>query len=157
MIMRASTTCSMSSIAVQQSNNLMSMIDDRMNTTSEDTWHFYWNNTKYSNKRIYLEYIGNPPDAPKPFQWIWKSCTMPNRSSFLASTAGHIEYRRSSVEEELQHWDWQMCIMQWWTKWEPHTSIFQLWFQSELLVDYWIPIEHCLWSHRNVNGWKEKK
>ena len=60
----------MSSIAVQQSYVVREMINNRTRQQSPDIWQFYWGGTKYSNQRIYLEFIGNPSDAPKHFHWL---------------------------------------------------------------------------------------
>ena len=73
----------MSSIAVQQSINLIELINNRENQHLPDSWKFYWGATRYSNKRIYLELMGNPVDAPKPYQWIWKSCSLPKQKFFF--------------------------------------------------------------------------
>ena len=73
----------MSSIAVQQSANIRELINNRENQQLSDSWKFYWGDTRYSNKRIYLELMGNPVDAPKPYQWIWKSRSLPKQKFFF--------------------------------------------------------------------------
>ena len=45
----------MSSIAVQQSNVVRELINNKAGIQSADIWQFYWGGTKYSNKRIYME------------------------------------------------------------------------------------------------------
>lgn len=58
----------MSSIAVQQSQELQNMLNEGANNSYRDTWQFRWQNKHYSNNKVYLHLIGNPPVAPKPFQ-----------------------------------------------------------------------------------------
>lgn len=94
----------MSSIAVEQSYNVHILINQTINANHNNKWNFYWSDKVYSNKRIYLELIANPPDAAKPFQWIWKSSCLPKqKQNLVASLAGQIEHKGSAYQEKLLH------------------------------------------------------
>ena len=74
----------MSSMAVQQSNEMLEIISNiHQDNDNKDCWQFLWKGNKYSNRKIYLHLIGNPPKAAPPFQWIWKSCSLPKQKFFF--------------------------------------------------------------------------
>ena len=61
----------LSDIAMQQHDELQEILHTYYQEDEVDSWSFKWGNY-YSTKKMY-EAILNPPVAPTPFKWIWKS------------------------------------------------------------------------------------
>jgi hypothetical protein len=48
-----------------------------------DEWKIHGNHMKYPTKKVYLSLINNPPRAPAPFKWIWRSACLPKHRFFF--------------------------------------------------------------------------
>jgi hypothetical protein len=70
----------LSTIAMQQCNDLNNNLTDLADNTEKYIWGFEWGDF-YSTKKMY-EAIMNPPDAVVPFKWIWNSCFL-SKHKFL--------------------------------------------------------------------------
>jgi hypothetical protein len=71
----------LSMIAMQQCEDLSNTLDGMADSTNLDKCGFNWG-AHYSTKKIY-EAILEPPVAPAPFKWIWKSCCMSKHKFFF--------------------------------------------------------------------------
>lgn len=71
----------LSLIAHQHLHQLAASLDDIKEANQNDSWRFIWGSTTYNTKKIY-NYLMGTGTAPKPTQWIWKSCCMPRHKFF---------------------------------------------------------------------------
>ena len=102
-----------------------------------DSWKFYWGGTKYSNKRIYLEYMGNPADAPKPFQWIWKSCTLPRQKFFFWLLLQDRLNIRDLLNRKNFYIETSKCEL---CDDEPNEHLMHLFFSCDFSQNFWMNI-----------------
>lgn len=127
----------MSFIAVQQSTNLRELINNRENQQLSDSWKFYSGDTKYSNKRIYLELMGNPVDAPKPYQWIWKSCSLPKHKLFFWLLLQDILNTRDLLNMKNFYIETSKCEL---CDDEPNEHLMHLFFSCDFSQIFWMNI-----------------
>ena len=127
----------MSSIAVQQSNVVRELINNKAGIQSANIWQFYWGGTKYSNNRIYLEYIGNPPDAPKPFHWTWKSCSLSKQKLFFWSLLQDMLNTRDLLMRKSFHIESSRCVV---CNDEPNDHFTHLFFSYDFSHYFWLSI-----------------
>jgi hypothetical protein len=70
----------LSMVATQQCDDLRRMLTAIPQQPENDSWSFSWGEG-YATKKMYNAII-KPPEAPAPFQWIWKSCCLPKHKFF---------------------------------------------------------------------------
>ena len=71
----------LSHVAMQQCNELTVLLHTNYREGVNDNWSFMWGN-HYSTKKMY-EAILDPPAAPMPFKWNWKSCCLSRHKFFF--------------------------------------------------------------------------
>ena len=102
-----------------------------------DSWQFYWGGSKYSNRRIYREYIENPIDAPKPFHWLWKSCTLAKQKLFFWLLVSDMLNTRDLLTRKSFHIDSTKCVL---CEDEPNEHLTHLFFSYDFSQNFWMVI-----------------
>ena len=72
----------LSDTATQQYNNFVQKLAMRTNQSEHDLWKIPGASDKFKSNILYKLLRPFPP-APNPFQWIWKSCTLPKHKFFF--------------------------------------------------------------------------
>ena len=121
----------LSEIANQQCIELGNLLENNIQTEDNDRWYFQWGNY-YSTKKIY-EAILNPPTAPSPFKWIWKSCCLSKHKFFFwlllldRLNTKDLMARKNFYVENI---DCVLCDD------EQRESMMHLFFECEFSVDF---------------------
>ena len=128
----------MSSMAVQQSNEMLEIISNiHQDNDNKDCWQFLWKGNKYSNRKIYLHLIGNPPKAAPPFQWIWKSCNLPKQKFFFwLLLLDRLNTRDLLIRKNFQIEN-RRCIL---CDDEPNEYLQHLFFECDFSRNFWAGI-----------------
>lgn len=126
----------MSTIAVEQSITLKEMITTSMDNTTNDCWKFYLFG-KYSTKRIYNELLGNPPDAAKPFQWIWKSSCLPKHKFFFWLLLQDRLNTRDLLTRNFFYIENKKCEL---CDDEPNEHLTRLFFSCDFSQNFWMAL-----------------
>jgi hypothetical protein len=94
-------------VSAEQYEELSSIIHDKPTSTTDDIWLLIGSIKGYSSKRIYRAL---PPSAlaPKPVNWIWKSCVLPKIKIFFLlllqdrlNTIEVLTSKRFSIQSQL--------------------------------------------------------
>lgn len=112
-------------------------MNGRMDFNRKDICQFYWNSSTYSNRRIYLEYIGNPPDAAEPFQWIWKSCNLPKHKFFFWLLLQDRLNTRDLLVRKNFYIENSKCVLY---DDEPNEHLMHLFFSCDFSQNFWLAI-----------------
>ena len=115
----------------------MALINGVMSNRNLDTWKFKWASGYYNAKKVYLEYLGCPEKAPKPFQWIWKSGCLPKQKFFFWLLLLERLNARDLLTRKSFYIESTVCVL---CDDEPNEYMKHLFFSCDFSQNFWLSI-----------------